>query len=135
MPINQQALDTFLERAVNDLSASYGGVMVSLGHRLGLYKAMAGAGPLSPREVAQRAGCDERYLREWLNSQAAGGYVRYHATSETYELPPEQALVLADEESPLFLPPAWNVPASMWFDEDSRPGVSDGRGHRLARSP
>lgn len=118
MPINQQALDTFLERAVNDLSASYGGVMVSLGHRLGLYKAMAGAGPLSAREVAQRAGCDERYLREWLNSQAAGGYVRYHATSETYELPPEQALVLADEESPLFLPPAWNVPASMWFDED-----------------
>lgn len=118
MPINQHALDKFMEQALNDLSASYGGVMVSLGHRLGLYKAMAGAGPLSAGEVAGRAGCAERYVREWLNSQAAGGYVRYHAASETYELPPEQALVLADEESPLFLPAAWNVPASLWFDED-----------------
>jgi SAM-dependent methyltransferase len=118
MSINQQSLNTFLDRAVNDLSAGYGGVMVSLGHRLGLYKAMAGAGPLSAQEVAQRAGCAERYVREWLNSQAAGGYIRYHAASETYGLSPEQALVLANEESPLFLPPAWNVPASMWFDED-----------------
>lgn len=118
MPIDHKALEAFMERAVNDLSASYGGVMVSLGHRLGLYKAMASAGPLSAREVAGRAGCDERYVREWLNSQAAGGYVRYHAASETYELPPEQALALADEDSPLFLPPAWNVPASMWFDEE-----------------
>ena len=123
MPIDQQALDEFLARAVNDLSASYGGVMVSLGHRLGLYKAMAGAGPLSAREVAQRAGCAERYVREWLNSQAAAGYVRYHATGETYELPPEQALVLADEDSPLFLPPAWNVPASLWFDEEKVAGA------------
>ncbi len=118
MPIDHQALETFLERAVSDLSASYGGVMVSLGHRLGLYKAMAGAGPLSAQEVAQRAGCAERYVREWLNSQAAGGYVRYHAASETYELSAEQAVVLADEDSPLFLPSAWNVPASMWFDEE-----------------
>ncbi len=123
MPIDQQALDEFLARAVNDLSASYGGVMVSLGHRLGLYKAMAGAGPLSAREVAQRAGCAERYVREWLNSQAAAGYVRYHAAGETYELPPEQALVLADEDSPLFLPPAWNVPASLWFDEEKVAGA------------
>lgn len=119
MSIDQQTLNKFMERAINDLAASYGGVMVSLGHRLGLYKAMAGAGPLSAREVAKRAGCAERYVLEWLNSQAAGGYVRYHAASETYELPPEQAVVLADEESPLFLPPAWNVPASMWFDEEN----------------
>ncbi|HET9961640.1 MAG TPA: class I SAM-dependent methyltransferase [Nitrospiraceae bacterium] len=118
MPIDQKILDTFLGQAVSDLAAGYGGVMISLGHRLGLYKAMAGAGPLNSQEVAQRAGCSERYVREWLNSQAAGGYVKYHAGSETYELPPEQAFVLADEESPLFLPPAWNVPASMWFDEE-----------------
>ncbi len=123
MPIDQQALKQFMERAVNDLSASYGGVMVSLGHRLGLYKAMAGAGPLSAGDVAARAGCAERYVREWLNSQAAGGYMRYDAVSQTYELPPEQALVLADEDSPLFLPPAWNVPASLWFDEDKVAGA------------
>jgi SAM-dependent methyltransferase len=116
--IDQAKLATFVERAVGDLAAAYGGVMVSLGSKLGLYKAMAGAGPLTAREVAARAGCAERYVREWLNSQAAGGYVTYHAVSDTYELSPEQALVLADEESPVFIPHAWNTPASMWFDED-----------------
>ena len=79
--------------------------MVGLGHKLGLYKAMAGAGSLNSQEVANRSGCAERYVREWLNSQAAGGYVVYHAASATYELAPEQAMVLANEDSPVFLPP------------------------------
>ena len=118
MTIDQQKLNDFLERAVGDLAAGYGGVMVSLGRRLGLYKAMAGAGPLNAHEVAERAGCAERYVREWLNSQAAGGYVIYHAPSGTYELPAEQAMVLADDQSAVFLPPAWDVVASMWFDEE-----------------
>jgi len=116
--IDPAKLDAFLARAVGDLSAGYGGVMVSLGNRLGLYKAMAGAGPLSAREVASRAKCAERYVREWLNSQVAGGYVVYHAISDTYELTPERAFVLADEDSHVFIPNAWAVPASMWFDED-----------------
>ncbi|TDQ83098.1 methyltransferase family protein [Dongia mobilis] len=111
-------LDTMIGRAINDISAGYGGIMVSLGHRLGLYRALAGAGPLTAREVAQRAGCAERYVREWLNSQVAGGYVDYHAVSESYELSPEQAFVLADPDSPAFIPNAWNVPASMWADEE-----------------
>ena len=115
--IDRTKLDTFVMRAVGDLSAGYGGVMVSLGAKLGLYKAMAGAGPLSADELAARAGCAARYVREWLNAQAAGGYVEYHAVSDTYELTPEQALVLADEDSPLYIPHAWNTPASMWFDE------------------
>jgi SAM-dependent methyltransferase len=115
--IDQAKLDAFIGRALGDLSAGYGGVMVSLGHRLGLYKAMTGAGPISARELAARSGCAERYVREWLNSQVAGDYVGYHAVSDTYELFPEQAKVLADEESPVFLPHAWQVPASMWFDE------------------
>jgi SAM-dependent methyltransferase len=116
--IDQSKLESFVMRAVGDLSAAYGGVMVSLGDKLGLYKAMAGAGPISARELAARAGCAERYVREWLNAQAAGGYVGYHAVSGTYELSPEQALALADEDSPVFIPTAWNVPASMWFDEE-----------------
>jgi SAM-dependent methyltransferase len=116
--IDQSKLEAFVNRAVGDLASAYGGVMVSLGHKLGLYKAMAGAGPLSPQELASRARCTERYVREWLNAQAAAGYVDYHAISGTYELTPEHALVLADEESPVFIPPAWNVPASMWFDEE-----------------
>lgn len=115
--IDPAKLDSFISRAVGDLSAGYGGVMVSLGMKLGLYKAMAGAGPLSSHELARRTGCAERYVREWLNSQAAGGYVDYHAVSATYELTPEQAFVLADENSPVYIPNAWQVPASMWFDE------------------
>jgi SAM-dependent methyltransferase len=115
--IDQARLESFLARCVGDLSAGYGGVMVSLGSKLGLYKAMAGAGPISSAELATRAGCAERYVREWLNAQAAGGYVGYHAVSDTYELSTEQAMVLADEDSPVFIPNAWNVPASMWFDE------------------
>lgn len=116
--IDQTKLDTFIHRAFGDLSAGYGGVMVSLGAKLGLYKAMAGAGPISAKELAARAGCAERYVSEWLNAQVAGGYVDYHAVSGTYELTPEQAMVLANEESPVYIPHAWNVPASMWFDEE-----------------
>ncbi len=116
--IDPVKLDALVGRAVSDLSAGYGGVMVSIGNKLGLYKAMAGAGPLTARELATHAKCAERYVREWLNSQVAGGYVAYHAVSGTYELTPEQAFVLADEDSPVFMPSAWNVPASMWADED-----------------
>jgi SAM-dependent methyltransferase len=114
---HQDKLMAFAMRTIQDIAAGYTGVMVSLGTKLGLYKAMAGAGPLSAREVALRAGCAERYVREWLNAQAASGYAGYHAVSDTYELSPEQATVLADEDSPFYMPQAWNVPASMWFDE------------------
>jgi len=116
--IDSAKLDALVARAVGDLSAGYGGVMISLGNRLGLYKAMAGAVPLSAGEIATRADCTERYVREWLNSQVAGGYLTYHPVSDAYELTPEQALVLADEDSPVFFPNAWAVPASMWADEE-----------------
>ncbi|MBY3559833.1 class I SAM-dependent methyltransferase [Rhizobium laguerreae] len=116
--IDSAKLETLVGRVVSDLSAGYGGVMVSLGHRLGLYKAMADRGPLTSREIASRAGCSERYVREWLNSQVAGAYATYHAVSGTYELTPEQAFVLANEDSPVFIPNAWATPASMWADEE-----------------
>lgn len=115
--LNPVKLDAVVNRAIEDLSAAYGGVLVSIGNKLGLYKAMAGAGPISARELAHRTGCAERYLQEWLNAQAAGGYVDFHPVSHTYELTPEQAMVLADDSSPVFIPPAWEVPAAMWFDE------------------
>jgi len=115
--IDPAKVEAFAMRAISDVTAGYTGMMVSLGSKLGLYKALAGAGPLSAKELAKRAGCAERYVREWLNAQAAGGYLGYHPVSDTYELPPEQAMVLADEDSPLYIPPAWNVPAAMWFDE------------------
>jgi len=117
MQLDTARLEQFATRAIGDIAASYSGVMVSLGHKLGLYKALAGAGPLSAGELAERAGCAERYVREWLNAQAAAGYLTYHAASATYELTAEHALVLADEDSAFFVPPAWNLPAAMWADE------------------
>lgn len=116
--IDESRLDAFVHRALGDLAAGFGGVMVSLGHKAGLYRAMRDGGPMTAAQVAERAQCAERYVREWLNSQAAGGYVVYHARDDTYELTPEQAMVLADEHSPVFIPPAWDVPASVWFDEE-----------------
>jgi hypothetical protein len=134
--IDQTKLESFVLRAVGDLSSVYGGVMVSLGSKLGLYKALSGAGPISAKELASRASCAERYVREWLNARAAGGYVDYHAVSDNCELSPEQAL--ADEDSPVFIPPAWNVPASMWLDEEKtldafRTGRGVARGEHEAR--
>jgi SAM-dependent methyltransferase len=118
MAVEARTTEAFLERVFVDLTASYGGVMVSTGHRLGLYRALAGRGPTSSLELAARTGCEERYVREWLNSQVAAGYLDYHEESETYELPSEHVPVLADEESPAFLPPAFDIPASMWFDQE-----------------
>jgi SAM-dependent methyltransferase len=116
--LNQEKLQAFIELAFGDLAASYGGVMVSLGDKLGLYRALAGAGPLTSAELAERAGCAERYVREWLGSQVAADYVDYDPASGTYELPAEHAAVLADPDSPTLLTPAYNVPASMWLDEE-----------------
>ena len=118
MSVETRTTEAFLERAVADLAASYGGVLVNTGHKLGLYRALAGQGPLSSFELAARTRCDERYVREWLNSQVAAGYLDYHEESETYELPAEYAPVLADEDSPLFMPAAFDIPASMWFDQE-----------------
>lgn len=115
--IDRARLESFVGQALGDLAAGYAGVLVAIGAKLGLYRAMAGAGPLSSGELAARTGCAERYVREWLNAQVAGGYVDYHALSATYELTPEQAMVLADEDSPVYIPHAWNIPASMWADE------------------
>lgn len=118
MSVDEQKLNQFLEKTVADLAAGYAGVMISVGHKLGLFKALAGAGPLTAPEVAKRAGCAERYVREWLNSQVAGGYIEYDPGHQTYELSPEQEFVLADEQSPVHFPPAWDITASLWFDEE-----------------
>jgi SAM-dependent methyltransferase len=114
--IDTAKLDELVGRAVGELAAGYGGVMIGIGDRLGLYRAMAGAGPMTSHEVAQAAGCAERYVREWLNGQAAGGYVLYHPASRSYELTAEQAAVLADEASPVFMPSIWQVVAAAWSD-------------------
>jgi SAM-dependent methyltransferase len=89
-----------------------------IGEKLGLYKAMAGAGPVSSQEVAERAGVAERSVREWLRNQAAGGYIEYDADSDRYTLPDEHALALADEDSPFYLLGLFESIASLYADEE-----------------
>src|SRR5438067_8607926 len=102
--IDGAKLEEFVFRAVDEVGATLNAALVVMGDRLGLYKALAGAGPLTPTELAERTGTAERYVREWLNAQAAGGYVEYDGESGRYTLPPEQALALTDSESPAYLP-------------------------------
>jgi 2-polyprenyl-3-methyl-5-hydroxy-6-metoxy-1,4-benzoquinol methylase len=100
MAIDEGKLNEFLGRALGDLGSALTAALVVIGDRLGLYKAMAGAGPLTPAELARRTGTNERYVREWLAAQAAAGYVTYDAARATYSLPEEQAAALADDASP-----------------------------------
>jgi 2-polyprenyl-3-methyl-5-hydroxy-6-metoxy-1,4-benzoquinol methylase len=102
--IDVDKLHQFVFRAVDEVGATLNTALVVMGDRLGLYRALAGAGGLSPAELAQRTGSAERYVREWLNAQAAGGYVEYDPDSGRYTLPPEQAIALTDSDSPAYLP-------------------------------
>src|SRR5437762_173635 len=97
MSINEAKLNDFLGKVVGDVGAALSGALVVIGDQLGIYKAMADGTPLSAAELAKKTGLTERYLREWLDAQAAGGYVTYDAGAMRYRLPPEQALALADE--------------------------------------
>src|SRR5262252_4356531 len=110
--IDENKLNAFIGRAVGDIGAAMSAALVLIGDELGLYKAMASAGPITPGELAKRTETTERYVREWLNNQAAGGYVSYDAAGGRYTLPPEQALALADETSPAFLPGAFQLIAA-----------------------
>jgi SAM-dependent methyltransferase len=116
--IDQAKLEAFMGQAVTDMGACISAPLMLIGEKLGLYKAMAGAGPLTPQEVAQRSGAAERYVREWLSNQAAGGYVTYDPESERYTLPDEQALALADEDSPFYILGLYDSIASLYADED-----------------
>jgi 2-polyprenyl-3-methyl-5-hydroxy-6-metoxy-1,4-benzoquinol methylase len=117
MGINEARLQEFMGKAVGDIGAAMSANMVLIGDRLGLYKAMAAKGPVTPAELAKATKTAERYVREWLGNQAAGGYVTYDATTGRYMLPPEQAAALADESSPFFLPGAFQVIAATFAAE------------------
>ncbi len=116
--LDEAALEQFVHQAVGDLAAAISGLMTHLGDRLGLYRAMAGAGPVTPAELAARTGTHERYVREWLSNQAAGGYVTYDPQMGSFELSAEHALVLAAEDSPVFLGGAFETVASCYTDHE-----------------
>lgn len=102
-------LHVFLGQFVKDLGASVHTGMVVIGEKLGLYKALAAAGPMTPAELASKTSTDERYVREWLAQQAAGGYVTYDEKSNKFSLNAEQAFTLANEDSPAYLPGAFEI--------------------------
>jgi len=106
--LDMNKLNAFIGQFVTDLGAAVHAGMVVIGEKLGLYKALA-AGPLTSTELATKTHTDERYIREWLSSQAAGGYVTYDATTHKFSLTTEQAFTLANEDSPAYLPGAFEL--------------------------
>jgi SAM-dependent methyltransferase len=115
---DMQKVEQFAGQVLSDLAANYAGVLILVGYELGLYKAMSNAGPLTTAELAQKTGTYERYIREWLNGQAAGGYVNYYPEDRTYELPAENAMVLAQKDSPVLMTPGFLVVNSLWQDKN-----------------
>jgi SAM-dependent methyltransferase len=106
--MDMDKLNSFIGRFVGDLGAAVHAGMVVIGEKLGLYKALA-ARPMSSQELATATKTDERYVREWLSSQAAGGYVTYEAETDKFSLTEEQAFALADENSPAYVPGAFEL--------------------------
>src|SRR6266403_2906927 len=106
--LDMNKLNAFIGQFVTDLGAAVHAGMVVIGEKLGLYKALAGS-PMSSAQLAAKTKTDERYLREWLASQAAGGYVTYDATTNKFSLSEEQAFTLANEDSPAYIPGAFQL--------------------------
>jgi SAM-dependent methyltransferase len=116
-------------KVVNDLGATFSTVLVIIGDKLGLYKAMADSKPVSAVELSSRTGTTERYVREWLANQAAGGYIIYDPNTEKYTLPPEQAMVLANDKSPAFALGGFQSAMAFFRDEPKiTDAFSTGRG-------
>ncbi len=116
--LDQSKLEAFQGLAVAEAAAAESAACCYLGDVLGLYEAMADAGPLTSAELASRTETHERYVREWLANQASGGYVIHHPDRGAFELPPEHAAVLADAAGPFHLSGIYAVIAAAWASAD-----------------
>ena len=114
--MNEEKLHEFMGKLVGDMGGAAMMASVLVGEELGLYRAMAGGEPVAPEELAARTGCNTRLIREWLSAQAASGYVELE--DGRFRLPPEQAMALADEDSPVYVAGGAVVLASLFFDKD-----------------
>jgi 2-polyprenyl-3-methyl-5-hydroxy-6-metoxy-1,4-benzoquinol methylase len=129
MAINQERLHEFLGKAIVDFGATFNAALIRIGDKLGLYKALAAGGPQSPAELAKKTGTAERYIREWLSAQAAGGFVTYDLATQKFSLSEEQAFCMADESSPVFLPGAFQTAlAAIKAEEQLTERFKDGKG-------
>ena len=115
--IDQNKIQQFMNKAVGDIAGNSTAMLVIIGHRLGLYRAMAQAnGPVSVKELADKTGTVERLVTEWLANQVASGYIEYDPSSRKYRLPPEHALALADENNPIYLQGIFKAIKSYFVD-------------------
>ncbi len=114
--MNEAKLHEFMGQVVDDMGGAWMMAMVLIGDELGLYRAMADHKEVTAEELAKRSRCHPRLVREWLNANAAAGYVE--ATNGAYRLPPEQAMALANEDSPVFVAPGQSVVAACFMDLD-----------------
>jgi hypothetical protein len=129
MEVDGEKLMQFVFRAVDEVGATLNAALVVMGDKLGLYRALAGTAGLTPAELAGRTGTAERYVREWLNAQAAGGFVTYDAASQRYQLPAEQAMALANEDSPAFVCGAFELAtATLRAGAEIQDAFKSGRG-------
>src|SRR5713101_3343894 len=129
MAIDEKNLQNLIGKMLGDVGAAMGTALVLLGDKFGLYKTLAGEGPLTAAELASRTGTAERYVREWAAAQAAAGYINYDSASTRFSMSPEQALVLADEGGPAFFPGIYEIAAAAIRDEPKvaeafRPGYA-----------
>ena len=134
--VDGDKLMQFVFRAVDEVGATLNTALVVMGDKLGLYRGLADGGALSPADLAERTGTAERYVREWLNAQAAGGFVTYDPDSGLYSLPPEQAVALTDSSSPAYLPGFFQIALGSVIDspriaEVARTGAGIGWGDHV----
>jgi 2-polyprenyl-3-methyl-5-hydroxy-6-metoxy-1,4-benzoquinol methylase len=118
MAIDQAKLNEFMGKVVGDVGAAMNGVLVVLGDRLGLFRAMAASGPVTAGELATRSECAPRYVSEWLDALTAGGYLTYDPTTTRYALPAEQAFALSDPDSPAYCPGMFQITQAMYAAEE-----------------
>jgi len=129
MAIDMDKLHEFLGKALVDFGATFHAALVRIGDKLGLYKGLAAGGPQTAAELAKRTGTVERYVREWLSCQAAGGYVSYDAAAGKFYLTEEQAFAMADDTSPAFMPGAFQAAlAATKAEEQLAERFKDGKG-------
>jgi len=114
--MNEEKLNELLGKMVTELGAAYIGASVILGDQLGLYKALAVNGGLTSQQLAERTGTTERYIREWLSAQAASGYIDYEAANQTFHMTPEQAMVFANDDSPVIMTGGFYTLQSVYAD-------------------
>jgi SAM-dependent methyltransferase len=127
--LDEAKLNQFIGQVLGDLGGALSVPLVRIGDQLGLYKALHASGPMTPGELASEAGIAERYAREWLSHQAASGYVTYDSGSNKFTLPPEQAMVFAEPDSPVYLQGAFDLAAVMMENQALvEPAFRSGKG-------